>query len=84
MENLIGYVIGVFLTLFFQSCNFQRTYTWPNGSKYVGELINGKPHGQGTQTIIDGAVYVGEFKNGLRHGQGTYTFTDGEKYTGGV
>jgi len=50
--------------------------------KYVGDIENMKPKGQGTITSPDGDKYEGEFKNGKRHGQGTYTWSDGSKYVG--
>ena len=50
--------------------------------KYVGEIKNGKPNGQGKWTFIDGKNYVGEFRNGKFHGQGTFTRSDGEKFIG--
>jgi len=36
----------------------------PNGDVYVGEVMSGKPHGQGTLTLTDGRNYVGEWKDG--------------------
>ena len=51
-------------------------------SKYVGEIRNGVPNGQGTETFPSGEKYVGEFKNEWPNGQGTYTFPDGRKYVG--
>ena len=50
--------------------------------KYEGEITNGKPNGQGTQTWSNGDKYVGEWKDGEENGQGTYTFSDGSKYVG--
>jgi len=44
--------------------NGQGTYTWSDGSKYVGEWKDNKKHGQGTYTNPDGIKYVGEFKDG--------------------
>jgi len=64
----------------FEKC--YGTYYFNDGSKYVGENKNGKPHGQGTFTFAKGGKYVGEFKNGQRHGQGTTTFDNGMKYEG--
>ena len=58
------------------------TYTWPSGSKYVGEYKNNERHGQGTYTWSDGEKYVGEYKNDDRHGQGTYWYNNGTKYIG--
>ena len=50
--------------------------------KYEGEVENGLPNGQGTQTFPDGSWYVGEFKDGKYSGQGTETYPDGGKYVG--
>ena len=50
--------------------------------KYIGEIKNGKPNGQGTYTFPDGKKYVGKFKDGKEHGKGTYTYPDGVKYEG--
>ena len=50
--------------------------------KYEGEIENGKPNGQGTETFPDGSKYIGEFKDGSLNGQGTYTWSDGGKYVG--
>jgi len=50
--------------------------------KYEGEITNGKPNGQGTQTWSNGDKYQGEWKDGKKHGQGTYTSQDGTKGKG--
>jgi hypothetical protein len=50
--------------------------------KYVGNIHNGGPNGQGILFFPDGDKYVGKFKDGEYHGQGTYTFHDGAKYVG--
>ena len=50
--------------------------------KYLGEIRNGVPEGQGTFTFSDGQKYVGEFHEGQPHGQGTETLPDGEQYEG--
>jgi uncharacterized caspase-like protein len=52
------------------------------GGTYVGEVVNGRLHGQGTWTHPDGRKYVGEHKDGTLHGQGTYTWASGNKYIG--
>ncbi len=49
--------------------------------KYVGEIKNGKPDGQGTFTWGNNK-YVGEWKIGKRHGEGTYTYPSGGKFVG--
>jgi len=43
--------------------NGYGTYTYANGSKYVGEWKDGKKHGQGTYTSQDGTKGKGEFKD---------------------
>jgi len=50
---------------------------------YKGNVKNGKPHVQGTETLSDGKKYEGEWKDGKRNGQGTFTYPDdGRKYEG--
>lgn len=34
---------------------------------YKGEWVNGKPHGEGTETFENGSWYKGFFENGLKH-----------------
>lgn len=60
----------------------QGSINYTNGAKYVGELSNGKPNGQGTYIRSDGGKYVGEFKDGKLHGKATWTGSDGYKYVG--
>ena len=48
--------------------------------KYVGEIEDGKPNGQGTYNFY-GTKYEGEWKDGKYHGQGTY-YSLGTKYVG--
>ena len=50
--------------------------------KYVGEIDNGGPNGQGTLFSPDGDKYAGEIKDGYRNAQGTYAWSDGNKYVG--
>jgi hypothetical protein len=58
------------------------TFTYTNGSKYVGEWKDNDKHGQGTSTWADGNKYVGEWKDDKRHGQGTLTYGSGNIYVG--
>lgn len=65
------------------------TITLPDGSKYTGQLKDGKPHGQGIliysmtgQHKPQRERYEGEFQNGVPHGQGVVTCTNGFKYEG--
>ncbi|WP_080760206.1 hypothetical protein [Pseudoalteromonas luteoviolacea] len=59
----------------------QGFYTQLDGSKYKGQVHNGKPHGKG---ILQGAGfrYEGEFKHGEMTGQGRLDNTDGSYFVG--
>ncbi len=57
-------------------------YTYPDGSRYVGEFRDNKRSGQGTLTFANGDKFVGQWSDGKENGQGTYTFSDGDKYVG--
>ena len=53
-----------------------------NDGKYLGEIENSKPNGQGTITYPDGNKYEGYFINGFGNGKGKYTDSDGKVYEG--
>jgi hypothetical protein len=44
------------------------------GSHYVGELMDGLPHGKGRYTFVNGTVYEGGFVAGQFEGKGHYIF----------
>jgi len=56
--------------------------TFPDGTKYLGDWLNDKPHGQGTLSAVGKFEYAGEFANGVREGTGTLETADGKKYIG--
>eukprot|EP00966_Prymnesium_polylepis_P328895 7384666-Prymnesium_polylepis.1 len=58
----------------------QGTYTFSKGATYKGELLNGKPDGQGECTYSNG-TFVGQWWKGWRV-RGKYTFTSGGVYEG--
>ncbi len=67
--------------------NCRSTLIYDDGSKYDGEWIDNKEHGQGTLYFLGDNefkddIYTGGFKAGLMHGQGTYTYANGDKYIG--
>ena len=69
MRHILITIITILLfTFFLFSCEQkeQGNFTFPNGTKYKGELKDGKPNGQGTSTFPDGGKYVGEWKDGER------------------
>ena len=58
--------------------NNLETINFSNAT-YVGQVKDGKRHGQGTTTFFDGNVYVGEYNDGNRK-RGTLTYPDGKNY----
>ncbi len=58
------------------------SFTFKNGSKYVGNFKDGKFSGRGTFTWEKGKFagenYVGEFLKGKRSGLGSHTFANGD------
>jgi hypothetical protein len=56
----------------------QITYkvTYADGSKYIGHLLNGKRHGEGTYTWPDGRKYVGAFEDNRATGGWFYKTAD--------
>ncbi len=64
------------------SNNPVQTINLDNGSRYVGQVVNEKFHGNGKLTWADGSSYDGQWRNGLFHGAGTYIYSSGDQYTG--
>ena len=68
--SLYVFLLLMFCNVGFAECiegdcnNGYGTYTWADGSKYVGEYKDGKRHGQGTFTATDGRVMKGIWENG--------------------
>mmetsp|Transcript_113567 Transcript_113567/g.169856 ORF Transcript_113567/g.169856 Transcript_113567/m.169856 type:complete len:389 (+) Transcript_113567:203-1369(+) len=58
------------------------TLTFPDKSKYIGDLHNGARHGKGTYYFSDGSVYEGESVMDRFEGKGKMTWTDGGWYEG--
>ena len=51
--------------------------------KYLGEIKNGKPNGQGTITYPDGFKYLGKYNDGkLKNVWMIFTYPNGRKYVG--
>ena len=47
----------------------KQTKIYSDGSKYFGQMKNGKGHGQGTYTYANGDKYVGRWKNSKKNGK---------------
>jgi hypothetical protein len=52
---------------------------FPDGSKYIGQIKDGKRHGHGRFINPDGSEYRGEFRNGEPHGKGISISSDGRR-----
>ena len=59
-----------------------KTLVWPDGTRYVGGVLDGKRSGKGTIFWQDGTRFVGQFENDMRNGPGTMILPDGNVYTG--
>jgi hypothetical protein len=62
----------------------RRELSLPDG-EYIGDVLNGVPHGRGTLICHPGndcSEYTGKWKNGKFHGEGMLTFANGDKMTG--
>ena len=51
----------------------QSVVEYPDGSRYLGELVAGVKHGKGFVVYCDGSTFEGSFLNGKRYGIGTRT-----------
>lgn len=58
------------------------TYQYGNGSQYIGDFWEGKPHGKGILYMANGNKYLGHWNRDLREGEGRYVFADGHEYMG--
>ena len=67
--SLYAFLLLMFCNVGFAECikgdcsNGYGTYTYANGSKYVGEWKDGKENGLGTYTFANGIVDKGIWKN---------------------
>merc|ERR1719270_1798966 len=53
---------------------------WPDGSRYDGEWLAGKRHGEGTFTFAKGGRYAGAWADDERDGRGTFYYADTSMY----
>lgn len=51
----------------------QGEYCFLNGDRYIGQFINEKREGSGTQIYACGNIYKGQFVDGIKHGTGEFT-----------
>jgi len=58
------------------------SYRWPDGRRYDGEWLRGRPEGMGVEVLANGERYSGTWLAGQRHGHGELTLPDGSHYVG--
>lgn len=58
-------------------CRRNCTVSTKGGNKYVGDLLDNRPHGNGIMTYADGTKYSGNWAGGKKHGKGTFVAKDG-------
>ena len=58
------------------------TYTWPDGSKYVGGFKAGSFDGHGIVTYADGSRFEADFQKGTARGEAAFTARDGTRTSG--
>ncbi|KAI9175641.1 hypothetical protein H9P43_006027 [Blastocladiella emersonii ATCC 22665] len=58
-------------------------YTWhPSGTRFAGQFLRNRIHGEGRFEWADGSTYRGEVQNNVRSGKGEITLSTGVRYTG--
>ena len=56
--------------------NGYGVYIQYNGSRYEGEWLDDKQHGEGIERFPEEAMFKGQYKNGLKHGKGKFIWKD--------
>ena len=64
------------------SSTINTSETYPDGSTYIGQVLNGQRHGQGKYIASNGDIYEGQWFNDRYHGIGIYTWKNGDIYQG--
>lgn len=59
-----------------------ETINYSDGSIYIGQVVDGLPHGRGTMIWPNGNVYTGDHVNGERTGKGSCSWANGDTYAG--
>lgn len=58
-------------------------FAYSNGDRYVGDMLDGLPHGVGEMSYAAGGeVYRGQWRRGQHHGRGEKNWGDGILYCG--
>lgn len=52
--------------------------TWPDGTEYTGEFLNGEQHGSGEVKYPNGETYIGDWCLNVRQGRGKLVLSNGD------
>jgi ketosteroid isomerase-like protein len=80
--RLLFVVLAMIMSSVHAADSVTKTLVWPDGTRYVGGVKDGKRSGKGTIFWQDGTRFVGQFENDMRNGPGTMILPDGTVYTG--
>ncbi|MGI5898543.1 MAG: DUF4352 domain-containing protein [Christensenellales bacterium] len=58
------------------------SFVTDEGTRYYGQVLNGKANGKGTQITKDGVIYKGHWINGHMSGKGIHYYTNGAYFIG--
>jgi hypothetical protein len=88
MGKLVVYTLLFHSTLSAQcikgNCyNGYGTYEFSNGSRYIGNFVDGRAHGKGIIYFNNGNKYIGHWEDDVRQGEGRFVFNEGHEYRGG-
>ncbi len=62
--------------------NGYGVWEYPSGNRYVGDFLEGKPHGRGILYFANGNKYLGNWSKNYRDGEGKFIFSEGHEYQG--
>lgn len=82
MGFLLALILAVLCTASAMADSGTETINYSDGSIYIGQVVNGLPHGRGTMIWPNGNVYTGDHVNGERTGRGSCSWANGDTYTG--
>ncbi len=63
-----------------KTSNHSPSFAYHDGTTYVGQMQQGRPHGEGTVYYVNGDRYEGGWKNHAPDGYGIMHFANGFKY----
>ena len=81
MQNKLDQINKNFANLNINNINNQEI-RYNDGSRYVGQVVNGLREGKGIYYYHNGDRYEGDFRNDKREGKGIYYYHNGDREMG--